>query len=119
VAELVVGRLGEARVAAHRKLATHVAEIATLEPGGARLTDGAFVPADVVCSCIGFERNTGLCERLTGFNRVKGTNYLAPQVGGRHWALSIAFRERERGQCVTCRTTYGTCLAPFHFKSNG
>ena len=78
------------------KLATHVAEIATLEPGGARLTDGAFVPADVVCSCIGFERNTGLCERLTGFNRVKGTNYLAPQVGGGtgHYLLrSVSARE--------------------------
>ena len=47
---------------------------------GVTISDGTFLPADVVVGCIGFTRGTYLCESLTGRTEVKGTNYLDEQM---------------------------------------
>ena len=59
------------------KLATH--SPATLEhmtAEGCVLSDGSFLPCDVVVGCIGFERNTTFCEQLTSRDTVMHSNYL-------------------------------------------
>jgi hypothetical protein len=59
------------------KLATHSpATLERMAPEGCVLSDGTFVPCDVVVGCIGFERNTTFCEQLTGRDQIMHSNYL-------------------------------------------
>lgn len=58
------------------KLSTSTGEIERLDGGGAFLSDGSYVEADMIVGCIGFHRNTHLCEQLTGLSTVRSTNYL-------------------------------------------
>ncbi|CAE7231115.1 PKS40 [Symbiodinium sp. CCMP2592] len=59
-----------------KKLRTCAGEIQWLVKDGAILSSGDFVPCDVVVGCIGFERSSFLCEKLTGRSEVRATNYL-------------------------------------------
>jgi len=59
-----------------KKLRTSAGEIQRLVKDGAILSSGDFVPCDVVVGCIGFERSSFLCEKLTGRSEVRATNYL-------------------------------------------
>ena len=43
---------------------------------GCVLSDGSFLPCDVVVGCIGFERNTTFCEQLTSRDTLMHSNYL-------------------------------------------
>jgi len=64
-------------VASHMgRLATKVGVLERMEEAGCVLADGAFVPADIVVGCIGFERNTTFCEQLTGRSIIKHSGYL-------------------------------------------
>ena len=59
------------------KLTTHSpATLERMAPEGCVLTDGTFLPCDVVVGCIGFERNTTFCEQLTGRDTIMHSNYL-------------------------------------------
>jgi len=58
------------------KLCTKLATVDSLDETGVCLSDGSRVPADVVVNCIGFSRNTVLCEQMTGFDTIKTSNYL-------------------------------------------
>merc|ERR1740138_1552320 len=58
------------------KLSTKVGAIDHLDADGVHLSDGSYVKADVVVACIGFSRNTDLCEKLSGLNIIKTTNSL-------------------------------------------
>eukprot|EP00613_Pedinella_sp_CCMP2098_P074214 CAMPEP_0171913182 /NCGR_PEP_ID=MMETSP0993-20121228/11575_1 /TAXON_ID=483369 /ORGANISM="non described non described, Strain CCMP2098" /LENGTH=2101 /DNA_ID=CAMNT_0012547131 /DNA_START=37 /DNA_END=6342 /DNA_ORIENTATION=+ len=59
------------------KLTTRVGGFGHLEEGGVALNDGkAFLPADVVIGCIGFERSSFLAEGLTGRSELSHSNYL-------------------------------------------
>mmetsp|Transcript_17321 Transcript_17321/g.59359 ORF Transcript_17321/g.59359 Transcript_17321/m.59359 type:complete len:1386 (-) Transcript_17321:194-4351(-) len=62
------------------KLGTTLGEIADLSPGKVNLKDGSSIACDVVIACIGFHRNTTVCERVTGKSEVLETNYLAPNL---------------------------------------
>ena len=63
------------------KLSTAVPRtVASLSPGAASLDDGTVLRCDVVIACVGFTRNTTLCEKLTGVSEVMETNYLAPNL---------------------------------------
>ena len=48
--------------------------------GAATLDDGTVLKCDAVIACVGFTRNTTLCEKLTGVSEVMETNYLAPNL---------------------------------------
>lgn len=63
------------------KLSTAVPRtVASLSPGAATLDDGTVLKCDAVIACVGFTRNTTLCEKLTGVSEVMETNYLAPNL---------------------------------------
>ena len=62
------------------KLSTKVGEIASLAPGVVTLQDGSAIDCDLVVACVGFHRNTTVCERLTGTSQVMETNYLKPNL---------------------------------------
>merc|ERR1719181_1795990 len=55
-------------------------QIASLEPGACVLDEGSRVACDLIVACVGFHRNTTVCEALTGVGEVKRTNYLAPNM---------------------------------------
>jgi len=60
------------------KLRTVVGEVQSLYESGAVISvTGEHVPADIVIGCIGFTRNTTLCEALTGKADVGHSNYLS------------------------------------------
>jgi len=59
-----------------KKLSTRTGTIASIEPDGAMLDNGEFIPCDVIVGCIGFHRSNYLCEALTGRSNVMTTNYL-------------------------------------------
>ncbi|CAE7229956.1 lolF1, partial [Symbiodinium microadriaticum] len=59
-----------------QKLRTAVGEIQCLVKDGVILSSGEFIACDVVVGCIGFERSSFLCEKLTGRSEVRATNYL-------------------------------------------
>ena len=59
-----------------KKLRTAVGEIQHLVKDGVMLSSGDFLPCDVVVGCIGFERSSFLCEKLTDRSQVRTTNYL-------------------------------------------
>jgi len=59
-----------------KKLSTRTGTISRIEPDGAVVDGGEFIPCDVIVGCIGFERSNYLCEALTGRSEVKTTNYL-------------------------------------------
>ena len=59
-----------------QKLRTAVGEIQRLVKDGVILSSGEFIACDVVVGCIGFERSSFLCEKLTGRSEVRATNYL-------------------------------------------
>merc|ERR1711972_730587 len=59
-----------------KKLCTKVGVVERFDETGMFLADGSHIPADIIVPCIGFERNTVLCEQLTGFSEIKNTNYL-------------------------------------------
>ena len=58
-------------------LSTILGSVSHLEASGAVLSDGTRLPADIVIGCIGFSRNTTLCEAITGHDEIMHTNYLA------------------------------------------
>jgi len=58
------------------KLDTKVGCVDHFDENGLFLADGSYVEADVVVPCIGFSRNTDLCEKLTGKDMIKNTNYM-------------------------------------------
>lgn len=62
------------------KLSTKVASVERLATDSVHLSDGSSIEADIVISCIGFARNTVLCEELTGCDSIKNTNYLDKQL---------------------------------------
>merc|ERR1712241_1124682 len=62
------------------KLCTRVGTVDRLGAEGLHLADGSYISADIVIPCIGFSRNTVLCEKLTGLNTVKNTNYLSKHM---------------------------------------
>lgn len=59
-----------------KKLSTRTGTISRIEPDGAVVEGGDFIPCDIIVGCIGFERSNYLCEALTGRTEVKTTNYL-------------------------------------------
>ena len=59
------------------KLRTTVGEVESMYESGAVITNGERIPADIVIGCIGFVRNTTLCEALTGMDDVGHSNYLS------------------------------------------
>uniref|UniRef100_A0A7S3T906 Carrier domain-containing protein n=1 Tax=Emiliania huxleyi TaxID=2903 RepID=A0A7S3T906_EMIHU len=58
------------------KMCTKVGTLESMVEGGCVLSDGSFLPADIVVGCIGFTRNTTFCEQLTGRTEVMHSNYL-------------------------------------------
>ncbi|CAE8688797.1 unnamed protein product [Polarella glacialis] len=58
------------------KLCTKVATVDHFDAGGIHLSDGSRLDADIVVVCVGFIRNTHLCEKLTGSDTMKTTNYV-------------------------------------------
>lgn len=62
------------------KLCTKVGAVDEFVSGGIMLNDGTFVQAEIVVPCIGFTRNTQLCEQITGLGSVKHTNYLGKNL---------------------------------------
>lgn len=62
------------------KLSTKLGSIDHFDEFGVHLSDGSYVAADVVIPCIGFHRNTHFCEKLTGMETIKNTNYLAKHL---------------------------------------
>jgi len=59
-----------------RKVSTHVSTVESFDANGVMLADGTYHQVDVVIPCIGFHRNTKSCERLSGFDTIRNTNYL-------------------------------------------
>jgi thioredoxin reductase len=59
-----------------KKLRTVQGTIQNLDETGVVLSDGMHIKADVVVGCIGFSRNTVLCEEMVGLNEVRQSNYL-------------------------------------------
>merc|ERR1712151_852464 len=53
------------------KLSTKVGSVEQFDCNGIMLTDGTYIEADVVVPCIGFTRNTSLCEQITGMKSVR------------------------------------------------
>jgi len=62
------------------KLSTIVGAVEQVVGDGVVLADGQHVACDVVVPCIGFIRNTDLCQRLTGCEVVCNTNYLGENL---------------------------------------
>merc|ERR1712241_1327831 len=62
------------------KLCTRVGTVDRLGAEGLHLADGSYISADIVIPCIGFSRNTVLCEKLTGLSTVKTTNYMGKHL---------------------------------------
>jgi hypothetical protein len=62
------------------KLSTSVGSVESLDAHGIHLSDGTYHQADIIIPCIGFERNTTLCESITGFTEIMNTNYLDKHV---------------------------------------
>jgi len=58
------------------KVTTKVGVVAGLSDSAVILGSGEKIDADIFVPCIGFERNTDLCEDLTGCQEVCETNYL-------------------------------------------
>jgi len=58
------------------KVTTKVGTVSALSENAVILESGERIEADVFVPCIGFERNTDLCEDLTGCQEVCETNYL-------------------------------------------
>jgi len=58
------------------KVTTKVGTIAGLSDNAIILGSGEKIDADIFVPCIGFERNTDLCQDLTGCQEVCETNYL-------------------------------------------
>jgi len=58
------------------KVTTKVGTVSSLSDNSVILGSGERIEADVFVPCIGFERNTYLCEDLTGCQEVCETNYL-------------------------------------------
>jgi len=58
------------------KVTTKVGVVAGLSDSAIILESGEKIDADIFVPCIGFERNTDLCEDLTGCQEVCETNYL-------------------------------------------
>ncbi|CAE8663249.1 unnamed protein product [Polarella glacialis] len=62
------------------KLCTKVATVDHFDAGGIHLSDGSRLDADIVVVCVGFIRNTHLCEKLTGTDTMKTTNYVGKHL---------------------------------------
>jgi hypothetical protein len=73
------------------KLDTKVGSVEKFDSDGIMLNDGTYIQADIVVPCVGFTRNTHLCEKITGLNNVKHTNYL-----GKHF-MYLADAEIDHG----------------------
>ena len=58
----------------------HPAQIQELNEGSATLSTGRVVECDCVIACVGFERNTTVCEALTDKSSISHANYLAPNL---------------------------------------
>jgi len=58
------------------KVTTKVSTVAAFSDNAVILGSGERVEADIFVPCIGFERNTDLCQDLTGCEEVCQTNYL-------------------------------------------
>ena len=58
----------------------HPAQISTLNEGSATLSTGRIIECDCVIACVGFERNTTVCEALTDKTSISHANYLAPNL---------------------------------------
>ena len=58
----------------------HPAQISTLNVGSATLSTGRIIECDCVIACVGFERNTTVCEALTDKTTISHANYLAPNL---------------------------------------
>jgi len=62
------------------KVSSRVDTVVELSDDAVILGSGEKIKADVFIPCIGFERNTNLCEDLTGYEEVCETNYLDKHV---------------------------------------
>jgi len=58
------------------KVTTKVSTVAAFSENAVILGSGERIEADIFVPCIGFERNTDLCQDLTGCQEVCQTNYL-------------------------------------------
>jgi 5-methyltetrahydropteroyltriglutamate--homocysteine methyltransferase len=56
------------------------ATIQQLSPGLCTLSTGQVVECDCIIACVGFERNTTVCEALTDKTTISHANYLAPNL---------------------------------------
>lgn len=60
-----------------KKIETVIGEISGMTENGVTVDGRRQIPADIVVSAVGFERNTPVAQALSGFREIYNTNYVA------------------------------------------